>query len=87
MKQHEIRKKTQDYNIKFTHSENAKKMRCNANHRHCATHWKPETRNLWDSSNPCVCLYRSLKPLTDDQVTSLWFNSNYYIVLCNLRLN
>ena len=32
-------------------------------------------------------LYRSLKLLTDDQVTSQRFNSKHYIVLCNLRFN
>jgi len=49
-----------------THSENAQKMLCNANHKHCASHCKPETKKTGDSSNVCVCLYRSLKRLTDD---------------------
>jgi len=31
-------KKTLDHKIKLTHSENAQKMRFNANHRHCASH-------------------------------------------------
>jgi len=39
---------------------NAHKMGCNANHRHCATHCKPETKKTGDRSNGCVCLYRSL---------------------------
>jgi len=59
-------KKTLDYKSKLAHSENARNMRCNANHRHCATHCKPETKNTEDSSNSCVCLYRSLKLLTED---------------------
>jgi len=28
--------------------------------RHCTTHCKPETKKMGDSSNSCVCLYRSL---------------------------
>jgi len=48
-------------------------MRDNANHRRYATHYKPETKKTGDSSNNCVCLHRSLKLLTDDQVTSLLF--------------
>ena len=49
--------KTLDYKSKLTHSENAQKMRCNANHRDidCATHCKPETKKTEDSSNACVC--------------------------------
>jgi len=35
-----------------------------------------------DSSNTCVCLYRSLKPLADDQVTSQRFNSKHIILSC-----
>jgi len=31
-------------------------------------HCKPETRKTGDSSNSCVCLYRSLELSTDDQV-------------------
>jgi len=23
--------------------------------KHCATHWKPETKKMGDSSNACVC--------------------------------
>jgi len=42
-------KKTPDYKSKLTHSENAQKTRCNANHRHCATHCKPETKKAGDS--------------------------------------
>ena len=59
-------KKTRDYKSKLTHSENGQKMRCNANHRHCATHCKPEVKKTGDSSNACVCLYRSRKLLTED---------------------
>jgi len=33
--------------------------------RHCATPCKPETKKTGDSSNTCVGLHRSLKPLTD----------------------
>jgi len=29
---------------------------------------KPQTKKMGDSNNSCVCLYRSLKLLTDDQV-------------------
>jgi len=59
-------KKTQDYRSKLTQSKNAQKMRCNPNHRHCATHCKPETKKTGDSTNTCVCLYKSLKLLTGD---------------------
>jgi len=50
----------------LTHSENTQKMHCNANHKHCATHSKPETKKMgYTSSNVCVCLYnRSLKLIT-----------------------
>jgi len=54
-------------------------MRSNANHRHCATHCKPEAKKMGDSSNACVCLYRTLKLLTDDQVTSQQFNTKQII--------
>ena len=57
-KKHKINKKTPDYKRKFIHSENAQKMRCNASHRHCATHCKPETKKTGDGSNACACLYR-----------------------------
>ena len=62
-------KKTPDYKSKLTQSENGQKMHYNANH--CPTHCKPETKKTGDSSNACVCLSRcrSLKLLTDDQVT------------------
>jgi len=36
-------KKTLDHKSKLTHRDNAQKMRCNANHRHCTTHCKPDT--------------------------------------------
>jgi len=74
--------KTLHYKSKLTHSENAQKMHCNANHRHCATHWKQETKKTGDSSNACVCLYRSLKLLTDNKVTSQRFNSKHTILSC-----
>jgi len=73
--------KTLDYNSKLTHSENAQKMCCNTKHTHSSTHGKPETKKTGDSSNACVCLYRSLKRLTDDQVTSQRFNSKHIIGL------
>jgi len=60
IKKHWTHKKTLDYKRKLTHSESAQEMRCNANHRHCAIHCKPETKKMGDSSNACVCLYRSL---------------------------
>jgi len=49
----------------------------------CATHCKPATKKMGDSNNTRVCLYRSLKLLTDDQVTSQQFNAKhiYNIVL------
>ena len=75
-------KNTLDYKNKLTHRENAQKMRCNANHGHCATHCKPETKKSGDSSNSCVCLYKSLKRLTDGQVTLKRFNSKQIIFSC-----
>jgi len=77
-----IHKKTLDYKIKHTHSENAQKMLFNANHSHCATHCEPETKKMGDSSNACVCLHRSVKCLPDDQVTSQRFNSKHVILPC-----
>jgi len=53
-------KKTPDYKITLTHSENAQKLHCNANPRQCATHCKPDKENGSYSSNACVCLYRPL---------------------------
>jgi len=41
--------KTLDHKSKLAHSENAQKMCCNANHRYCATHWKPETEKMGDT--------------------------------------
>ena len=75
--------KTLDYKSKITHSENVQKIRCEANHRHCAIHCKPETKKT-GYSNVCVCLYRSLK-LADDRVASQQFNSKH--ALCKLRFN
>jgi len=47
------------------------------------THCKPEAKKTGDSSNACcVCLYRSLKRLTNDQVTSQRFNSKQIILSC-----
>ena len=37
-------KKILDYKSKVTHSENARKTRCNTSQRHCATRCKPETK-------------------------------------------
>jgi len=75
-------KKTLDCKSKITHRENGQKMRCNANHRHCVTHCKPETKKMGDSNNACVCLYRSLKHFTDDQVLSQRFNSKHIMLSC-----
>ena len=47
-------------------------MGCNANYTHCATHCKPETKKTVDSSNACVCLYRSVKLLTGDHKSREW---------------
>jgi len=52
--------KTLDYKSKLTHSENTLKLRCNATHRHCATHCKPETKETGDSSKGpafTLCLF------------------------------
>jgi len=38
-----------------------------------------------NQSNACVCLYSSLKLLTDDQVTSQRFNSKYIILSCVIQ--
>ena len=35
------------------------------------THWKPQTKKTGDISNAGVCLYRSLKLLAADQVTTV----------------
>ena len=41
---------------------------------------EPEAKKTGDSSNTCVCLYRSMKLLTDDQVTSQWSQlKTYYL--------
>jgi len=72
--------KTLDYKRKLTHSENAQKMCCNANHKHCATHCKPETKKTGDNSNACVCLNTSLK--FGNQVTSQRLNSKHVILPC-----
>jgi len=54
-------RKRQSYN------ENGQKMSCNANKNiACTIHCKQETKKTGDNSNACVCLYRSLKLLTDD---------------------
>jgi len=63
MKNTRFTRKTLDYKSKLTHSGDAQKMSCNANHRHWATHCKPETTKTGDSSNACVCLYRPRKLL------------------------
>jgi len=78
-----VTQKTLDYKSKLTHSENALKLRCNANHRHCATHCKLETKKRGDSSYACVCLYRSVKLLTDDHEDFVYLHT-YYIALRNL---
>jgi len=52
--------KTLVHRSKLTRSENAQKMRCYANNRHCATHWKPfsnEKKKTGDISNVCVCVF------------------------------
>jgi len=49
-------KKILDYKIKLTHSENTEKTHCNANHRRCTTHCKPETKKTGDSSNSLVAV-------------------------------
>jgi len=74
-----LTKKALEYKSKLTHSENAQTIRCNDNHGHCTTHCKPEIKKTGDSSNACVCLYRSLKLLTDDRVTSPWLSSKHTI--------
>jgi len=71
---------------KLTHSENPQKMCCNANHRHCATHCKTETKKTGNSRNTCVCLYKSLKLLTDDQVTLQQFTSKHIMGLLSCAI-
>jgi len=86
MKNTRFTRKTLDYKSRPTHSENAQKMHCNANHRYCATHCKPpQKKKTGDSSNPFVCLCRSQKLLTDDQVTSLRLNSKQMILPCVIQ--
>ena len=75
-------KRTRLHKQTYTHSENALKMRYNANHRDCATQCKLETKKTGDSSNASVCVYRSLKLVTDDQVASQRFNSKQIILHC-----
>jgi len=87
MKSTRFTKKTLDYKNKLTHSENAQKLRCNANHRHCATHCKPETKKTGDSSNACIYLYRPMKLFTDDQVTSQRLTQNLSYCLVQFRHN
>ena len=49
---------------------------------------KPEAKKTGDNSNACVCLYKSLKLSTDDQVTSKRSQlKTYYIVLYDSRFN
>jgi len=80
--------KTLDYKGKLTPSENALKLRCNAKHRHCASHCKLETKKIDDSSNACVCLYMSVKLLTDDHKDFAAVQlQTYYIALRNLRFH
>ena len=80
--------KTPDNKRKLSHSENTLKLRCNAKQRHCATHCKPETKKIGHSSNACVCLYRSVKLLTDDHKDFAAVQlQTYYIALRNLRFN
>ena len=74
-------KEHRDYKSKFTHSENAQKMCCNTNQRHCAIHWKPETKKTGMTAT-LVCLHRLLKPLRDDQMTLQLFNSKHIILSC-----
>jgi len=82
-----LQKKTLDYKIKLTHSENAQKMRCNANHRHVQLTINQRERKR-EKAATFVCLYRLLKLLTDGQVTSQRSQiKTYYIVLCNLKFN
>jgi len=80
--------KTPDNKSKLAHSENTLKLRCNAKHRHCATHCKPETKKIGGSSNACVCLCRSMKLLTDDHKDfAAGQLQTYYIALRNLIFN
>jgi len=79
-------KKTLDYKSKLTHSENAQKMGSNDNHRHYARKLigNQRQKKTGDSSNSYsnvgVCLYKSLKLSTDDQVTLQLFNSKHIIL-------
>jgi len=64
-----LTQKTLNYKIKLTHIENAQKIHCNATIDIVQLICKPEAKKTGDSSTP-VFAYRSLKLLTDDQVTS-----------------
>jgi len=50
---------------KLTQNENGQKIRCDAN-KDIAQLTVNQRQTTRDSSNACVCFYRSLKLLTDD---------------------
>ena len=88
MKKRQILKKILDYKIKLTIVKMPKKCVAMPTIDVVQVICKPEAKKTGDSSNACVCLFRSLKLSTDDQVTSKRSQlKTYYIVLCNLRFN
>ena len=69
------------------HKQTSTQRKCPENalqttHRRCAIHWKSEKKKKGYSSNACICLYRSLKLLTDDQVASQRFKSKHIVLSC-----
>jgi len=78
----DLQRKTLDYKNKLTLSEMPRKCVAMPTIDIVQTHWKPETKKMGDSSNAGVCLYRSLKVFTDDQVTTQRFNSKHIILSC-----
>ena len=58
-------KKTLDYKSKLTHTGNAQKLCCNANHRYCSTHGKPETMKENRRQAQRLCLFVQVtRPIT-----------------------
>jgi len=74
-------KKTLDHKIKITHSEYAQKMRCSANHRHCATHCKPEIKKTGDNGLITEIHHKSYSLPERQRQSSLFF---FFTRLCVL---
>jgi len=83
MKKHEIHKKTLDYKSKLTVNTVKMPSKCVAMPTIDIMQLignKRQNSTKGDSTNVCVCLYRLLKLLTDDQVTSQRYNSKHIIL-------